>query len=386
MRSGRQAAAVVTPSVDDPAGTLRAFPGAPLPTLVSTRREWAPSLVVGQSAQALPALLGGLYALCGGAHRLTARHAVAAARGLAEPVSAQDAEALRVDTLREHLRRMWLDWPRVAAVPGESPDVAALAAGCPLLHDAQALEASRAWIESQVLGLPAREWLQRWDAAPQAFAREWTAAGRSWPARWLRAVREPAQAFVVRPQPLALHASALELQHVARLLAQDEGFALRPHWRGRAAETGPWTRCADRVALRDPCLYASAWMRLVSRVVDVARLVDVDGDHWLAQGALGTGEHEGLAWCEMARGLLMHWVRLQPGTGDGAPDRIAACHVLAPTEWNFHPSGVVARLLSALRADVPPARVQLLAAAFDPCVDLRVEAAPAVAGEGACTR
>ncbi len=63
----------------------------------------------------------------------------------------------------------------------------------------------------------------------------------------------------------------------------------------------------------------------------------------------------------MARGLLLHWVALEP---DGS---VADYRVLAPTEWNFHPGGALARTLAALPADAGDA-ARTLAAAFDPCV------------------
>ena len=69
----------------------------------------------------------------------------------------------------------------------------------------------------------------------------------------------------------------------------------------------------------------------------------------------------------MARGLLFHWVRLDHA---GA---VVDYRVLAPTEWNFHPAGTLARSLAAL-APNDGARARTLAAAFDPCVACTVVA------------
>ncbi len=376
----------VTPlSAEALAGVLQARPGGPLPTLSSTRREWAPSLTRGQPAQALPGLLASVYTLCGGAHRIAARHAVAAAQGREVAPTEEDRALLRGDTLREHLRRMWLDWPRAWAVPDEAADVGLLAA-CPLIRDPLAFDDSRAWIEAQVLGMPVSAWLQAWRADPIGWAQHWTARAPTWPARWLRAVRTSAQDIVARPMPLALHVSRRELEHLAEHLRSDDGFALRPLWRGHIAETGPWTRLADRPGEGRECPYGSAFMRLVARVADVARLAAPDGDRWLSQGAVATGPGEGLAWCEMARGLLIHWVRLEAPAAPDADPRVADCRVLAPTEWNFHPFGVVARLLAAMPASTPEPLAHLLAAAFDPCVTLNVQHAAPHDEEPACTR
>lgn len=86
-------------------------------------------------------------------------------------------------------------------------------------------------------------------------------------------------------------------------------------------------------------------------------------------GALGTGPRQGMAWVEMARGLLVHQVEIE---GSGGDARMGACRVLAPTEWNFHPQGEVAQRVAAMDAERPAGdterRVRLLMAAFDPCV------------------
>jgi hypothetical protein len=94
------------------------------------------------------------------------------------------------------------------------------------------------------------------------------------------------------------------------------------------------------------------------------RLAGPGGDELLALGALSLGPGEGLAWVEMARGLLVHRVRLED-SADGP--RLADARVLAPTEWNVHPAGTLARALEALDpADA--ASAARLAVAFDPCV------------------
>lgn len=352
------------------AGALRVRPGGTLPSIQSTRREMAPLLGRGKPAALLPELLGAVFTLCGGAHRVAARHAVnAALNGGAEPDTPQ-RQALQVDTLREHLRRLWLDAPRT--VPDTAaPDVSQLA-GCALLQRADALDSSRSWIEQQVLGQDAASWLAGWQADPRAHAAAWADAGATWPARWLAAVRQ--LAFSLRQPVVALqaHASAQELRRLAGQLRHEADFALAPTWRGHTAETGCWTRLADTRLQGADSPAAELWLRHAARVADVARLLVPGGECWLSQGALATGEREGLGWCEMARGLLIHWVQL---SDDG---RVADCRLIAPTEWNFHPFGPAARALALLPAQAADARVRLLVAAYDPCVAVDIERAAEV--------
>lgn len=347
------------------AGALAVRPGGALPSIHSTRREMAPLLGRGKPAALLPDLLGAVFTLCGGAHRVAARHAVnAALHGGAEPDAAQ-RQALQVDTLREHLRRLWLDAPRT--VPGASaPDVSQLAA-CALLQRADALDDSRAWIEHQVLGQGSQAWLQGWQADPRAHAAAWSDAGASWPARWLAAARQLGLNLRQPVVALQAHASALELRRLAGQLRHEAEFALAPTWRGHTAETGCWTRLADRTLQGADSPAAELWLRQAARVADIARLLAPGGEQWLSQGALATGDREGLGWCEMARGLLIHWVRLD------AEGRVADCRLIAPTEWNFHPFGPAARALALLPAQASDARVRLLVAAYDPCVAVDIQ-------------
>ena len=74
----------------------------------------------------------------------------------------------------------------------------------------------------------------------------------------------------------------------------------------------------------------------------------------------------GLAQVQAARGLLVHRVQIDAG-------RVTGYRILAPTEWNFHPRGVVATGLADIVANTAPDQLEPLArlfiAAVDPCVD-----------------
>jgi hypothetical protein len=91
----------------------------------------------------------------------------------------------------------------------------------------------------------------------------------------------------------------------------------------------------------------------------------------LQAGAVQLDQGSGVAWTEMARGTLLHWVRLAPGDG---PPTVADAQVIAPTEWNFHMHGVPGRLLSDPQATLAHRlqQVPLLTAVYDPCVPLVV--------------
>lgn len=400
------------PGLDALAGGLRVIPGAPLGhNLASERPQWVDRLTRGQSAQALPGLLASLFNLCGHAHRLCAGMAVAAARGTDGAGAgsrqhagrlAQAAQALRTETLREHLRRIHLDWPLQLGAGqdgGAGFQAGALPAlrRCPLplvgelsvSHDMQ--PALARWLERDLLGLPADQWLSGWEGSPHGWLGDWSARGTVWLAALLRQCQPVADPVLLGVATLRVHGHDAALRGLAEALRTQPGFSRQPLWEGQCAETGPWNRLQPvsmgGEAPMAPAQAAprSTWVRLGARLAEAVRLALPDqpgrsGASWLSMGALATGEHEGLAWVEMARGLLIHHVQLDGAATDA---RVLACHVVAPTEWNFHPQGAVAQWLATLPQDLTSmARRRILAvmAAYDPCVKFTVCPAPAPQG------
>lgn len=351
-------------------GRMRLRPGR-RPALVNERALLAPRLARGRAADELPALFGMLFALCSHAQRATATRAVAAARGEDACSSPAQRRALQAATAREQALRIAHDWPRL--LPGAPAlDTAALLRGSPLFRDdlppEARLAALPAWLEQHWLGQPAGEWLRAYAGDPQDAPLRWCRSVDTPPALLLRSQAEALRRLATPAQPLELLARPLAmLPRLAWRIAEQPGFCARPDWEGLPAETGPWTRVNDTLR---PGLH-NAWMRMTARLADLLRLAQPDGRDWLAEGALPLARGEGLAWTETARGLLVHHVQLDDG------GHVLAAQVLAPTEWNFHPQGVLAQTLAALH-DAPAgeraAQAARAAVAFDPCVEFVVEA------------
>lgn len=375
------------PDMQQLAGALRITPGAPPPLgLTSTRQDWAARMGHGVPVARLPGLMGGLFNLCSHAHRLCSQLAIGAAAPGLLPPPAGVAEQLRRETAMEHVRRIGLDWPRLLHHGPGASTYAALAAlrhwPSPTQATPDPWPALRDWLHHALLQMPVADWLAGWQAGGPDWLHTWSRRhAHAWLPALVAGARSSADGFAPLAPAHALrpHAEAPGLCMLGATLALKPQFALRPQWHGACAHTGAWTRLAG--AAEDMPL--SPWALLGSRLAELARLALDGGEHWLHAGALATGPNRGLAWVEMARGLLVHQVELDP-----ASQRVRACRVVAPTEWNFHPQGEVAQRLARLDPALPEAalarRVHLLVAAFDPCVPFTIErlAAPRAPAQG----
>jgi uncharacterized protein (DUF2237 family) len=301
---------------------------------------------------------------------------------LQSPPQALPLILLRWETARDHLRSIALEWPQRLGGPLLQVEAMDWLRTCPLPL-AGTVQPTVAQAISALAAL--HEWLVRDTAFPLQCLARWRERGH--------ALAAPLHALNLLSDDAELQQQLL--RQLGEALATEPGFTRRPQWQGACAETGSWTRLrharhtrhaaeSQRLAnLSEACLPAapshasakpvSAWTRLAARwqeLQDIAAAPALDAhathDPLLSSGALNLGAGQAIAWCEMARGLLLHWVQLDP---QGA---VAQYRVLAPTEWNFHPQGALALALSALDAR-DRSGAQILAAAFDACVECSVQ-------------
>jgi hypothetical protein len=330
-------------------------------------------LAEGRRASLLPDLLASVFTLCAAAQRATARRAVLAACGQADTPTAGTRESLQLGlaTAREHLQRWALDLPSAVPVNGAAPDPRWLR-DAPVFAPAtteRTREAAAAalpgWLEVRLFGQPPAQWLARWQHEGADWLSTWARTHDHPVCRWLRTARDEAQAFVLPCRALALPAGGeAGWRALADALAREPEFARHPTWLGQPAETGAWTRTEGPVPVR------TLWDRLGARLAELAALAVSPGR--LVAGALPLGDGAGLAWTEMSRGLLIHWICLENSPSDPALARATICRVIAPTEWNFHPAGALAHALAA--PGTTPAQALLAAAVLDPCIAFDVDA------------
>ena len=347
-------------------------------------------LLRGQQREQVTRTLTSVFPLCAHAHRHTAERALASAQSKSEnQLFSAPNVTLYAETARDHLRSIALDWPqRQSSVITSSARPMDWLHDCPMSlattrHNSDAtatwalLAQLRKWLEQRCLHQPITDWLSRY-RDPDTLA-QWCHAQATvfTPARQLSDWHSLAHVLTPKTRCLdILNADNVlqtnDLQELAEALLTQPDFVQKPTWKGLCAESGPWTRLRHRPA---PLLNrSSAWTRLSARWIELIELAAAvppisstqNQTPLLSSGALRLGCGQALAWCEMARGLLVHWVQLDSN------DAVQDYRVLAPTEWNFHPHGALACALTQL-APEDTAAAQVLAAAFDPCVSCSIQ-------------
>lgn len=343
---------------------------------------------VGQVVRELPLL----FSVCGIAQATASLAACAQATGLSEPPATRAARLMliKAETLREHMLRVVHNLSRIDDEADEMPEPTRIMQIVPELRDALSpdedlfalgaapeIYAERVrmriaviedLLQDLVFGEPPSEWLER--AAP-ADVERWAEQGDT-AAAWL-------VASVIRKGWADSGAAAAEFLPelpaaglFERLTgAEGEAFAARPDWQGALYETTALARQSGQplVAALLAARGAVLLTRLVARLVEMARLPDemralLEAADTAAPGDGALGAGNGLAQVEAARGRLVHAVTVEG-------EAVADYRILAPTEWNFHPQGGMARALAGLGgADDHGLRGQaaLLIEAVDPCV------------------
>lgn len=174
--------------------------------------------------------------------------------------------------------------------------------------------------------------------------------------------------------PVALLHQLDEAELEQCLVSDQQGtFVAQPEWKGSARETGPLARRMAEPVVQETIAEFGCGLaaRFTAQCVETARcLEEMRGLAGSICDEVGmpaaTGNGSGLGLVGAARGWLAHRVQIENG-------RIQSYQVLAPTEWNFHPRGVLARSLRGLLDPQPERLARLMVTVLDPCVPWRLE-------------
>ncbi|MGZ9076338.1 MAG: nickel-dependent hydrogenase large subunit [Burkholderiaceae bacterium] len=331
----------------------------------STRPHIVGTLLAGRTADEAVMIVPRVFSICGRSQRVAAALACDAAAGQLPDQRVQRESTVTAcdEAAHEIVRRMLLDWPRFA---GATPDAAALAeVRCALASDAGAL---RRIIKERLVG-PSHAWAVFDDPLS---AEAWLEARETLVAKLIARLARDRAAFAASDVALLPADGEAVARAVGDSFASDPNFEHEPTWLGAPAETGALARMRSQpfVAAVIARSGRSVLARFIARVVELVALTRPDASASRpVVGALSVAPGIGIGWVETARGLLVHAAEFAAGA-------IKRYRIVAPTEWNFHPSGALAAGIVGTAARSEGELRQLLRVAvesLDPCVAHRVE-------------
>jgi hypothetical protein len=364
--------------------------------ILSSRPLRLPLLLQGKPVEEVLQILPMLYSICATAQAKAAVNACRQAVGICVEPRIEQAELMLVwfETAREHLWRVLIDWPGHLGEAVERhllPGLSALIPDAkkalfdnavpaftlqPLLRPetrtlGRLIEQLGQILDVSVFAMPTADWCAM--TSMEALER-WMAAKETGAARYLDKLRDAGVARLGESQIEALPEIDRELLHQRLQQSDAENFIATPIWQQRPRQTGPLTRQAEHPLIKamEPVYGKGLLTRLVARLVELALIperltallqaISQAPEPEPAQDVSLNGQ--GLGVVEAARGRLVH----RASVSGNVVDRY---QILAPTEWNFHPRGLVAQGLLGLDCvdeSKLPEQASLFISAVDPCI------------------
>lgn len=358
---------------------------------VAVRRPLAAARALnGRSAAEALKLVPLLFSVCSTAQGVAALNACEQALGTPVSPAQRIARDLAVlaETLASHGWHVLMDWPRLLEEAPSTEQLAALRtvngsllAGLYPERDALTLGGGGLLPKEAVLRLA----VARLDAhitqsvfggapcpATLAELEAWAATGDTAAARLVgETLNSPHPGYGATDVPLLAPRPAAWF---AARLAADPGFSHAPATEDGPAVTGPAAAASGSPLVRDVAGRFGGNGLITLLAARLAALADLPARMDAAIGTLlacgggtdtatgATGDGTGAAVVDTARGTLAHWVRMEGGA-------IADYRIAAPTEWNFHPGGTLARGLTGVEAGPGlHGLASRLITALDPCV------------------
>ncbi len=346
-------------------------------------------LAVEEALQRLPLI----FSLCATAQAATALRACEEALAITPSTAHQQAREMLVwmESAREHLLRIMLDWPAYTDETIEQEKLPELMQLLPALSRALYGDSAPFGLSSMpMLDMAAaqqvitnlRELIGSLIGAALPDSRgyfdDWIKRGETLPARLLQQLRESGWDQLGRGDTTFMPTLESDTLHERFTTADADTFLAEPVWQGSPCETTPLQRQQSQPLIKE--LLASEGNGLLTRLT--ARLAELQlipdllqlGLKRLTRAPTATARYAvvsgiGLAQEEAARGRLIHRVEIED-------KKVRRYQILAPTEWNFHPRGVAMQgLLTLTGSDEDELKKQamLWLNAIDPCVGIKLQ-------------
>jgi uptake hydrogenase large subunit len=334
-----------------------------------------------------------VFSLCGTAQSVAAVAACEEALSITPSPAQRQARAMLMwmESAREHLLRILLDWPGFADESVARDGLPTVMRLMPTMTRALFRDATPFQLGS-VLNVDVKEtkeiiaklraMIDRLlnGALPtsRGVFRDWLVQGKTMPARLFCHLCTKGWDQLGHTETVFLPPLESSMLHEHLAADEAERFISQPEWQGTPCETTPLQRQQNHPLVKDLLKHDGNGLltRLTARLVELATIPDLlhagltaltSAD--MSNSGKTSDSGIGLAQVEASRGLLVHRVEIDKRV-------IKRYQILAPTEWNFHPRGIAAQGLRTLNgADEEELKQQatLWINAIDPCVGINLQ-------------
>jgi len=367
-------------------------------TVKSQRPLLAQALLAGTDARDAPQKVGLVFNLCARAQASASVFSIeqASKNEASKEACGVRAQLVRMELIREHLWRICLDWPGLRGAQAEKTLMkqvllldkeweSCLDAGKQafvLGGDVKLPLKSKASSIAMKLGTLLKEHI--FYMPPKAFYACKDVEGYLLWAQYTQMnVPQLIQSLVHRGWQGVGQADTkvlpnLELAWLDKALSTDDAdsFMKQPTVDGEACESTPYARqqlhpltveLEQKYGLGLLVRFTAVLLELAATYLDLEKALMQFESKCDAVGV--APKNTGFGTVEAARGRLLHRVVLDEA------QKVKTYQIVAPTEWNFHPDGVLKKALETLQGDETSIEQQakLLIHAMDPCVKYVLE-------------
>ena len=364
----------------------------------SSRPLAATKIFHGKKSEEVLKILPMLYNVCGNAQAQAAQTAIMNARGCFVSPDQRENVAremlVLVETAKEHLCRILMDWPGYIDEDNDVSELKAVLQMAQLFKqglfeqgiafaDVTVLKVDKQYVQALIDQLD--DLLQRliFVNKPQ----DWFSFNdKDLLFEWIENENTVASRLLKQIKKLELEKQGVNdigflpeldeerlLEHFTATDAED--FIAQPSWNDKPHESTSLVRQKEHPLIKSLLIeYENGLLtRLIARLLELAEIPARLRDNLKKIEAKEMSDNQpdnvkksgiGIGQVEAARGHLVHCVELEE-------DVVKRYQILAPTEWNFHPRGVVAKGLQSLRTKnetLLRQQADMLINAIDPCV------------------
>ena len=366
--------------------------------VASQRPLLAQKLLAGLDAQDAPQRVGLVFRLCAKAQASAAVFAVEQATQIESPHEACGvrAQLVRMELMREHLWRICLDWPKLRGAQADNAlmkqvllldkeweacldaNKQAFVCGGDVVKPSRSKASKVAMklgtlLKEQVFYMPPKAFFECKGAEEFLLWAQYTQLNAPQLIQYL-----VTQAWQGSGSTDTQALPAFETAWLEQVLSSDyaDSFMQAPSIDAKTYESTPYARqrphpliveLEQKFGVGLLTRFAAVLLELAKTYLDLEKALmqfepkcDVVGS---------AAENTGFGAVEAARGRLLHRVVLDD------KNKVETYQIVAPTEWNFHPDGVLKRALETLQGDAESIEQQakLLIHAMDPCVAFKLE-------------